>query len=99
MKIFCGVLIEGNISFLLWMILTNIIKENDAVIKDIKKIKGIVLLFHKIILDIIIISLIVLIVGGAEMFNAININHQNTIFGINIINPLNINVFREWYLM
>lgn len=98
-KIFCGVLIEGSISFLLWIILINIIKENEAVIKDIKKIKGMELLFHKINLDIIIISLIVLMVGGAEIFRDININHQNVILGIMIMRPLNISVFREWYLI
>lgn len=98
-KIFWGVWIEGNISFLLWMILINIIRENEAVINDIRKIIGIDELFHEIILVIIIISLIVLIVGGAEMLRAINMNHQKVMLGIRIINPLNSKVFREWYLM
>lgn len=98
-KIFWGVCIEGNISFLLWMILINIIKENEAVINDIIKINGIDLLFHEIILVIIIISLIVLIVGGAEILRAMNINHQKVILGIRIIKPLNNKVFREWYLI
>lgn len=97
-KIFWGVCMDGNISFLLWMIDTNIISENEAVIRDIIKIIRIELFLHEIILDIIMISLIVLIVGGAEIFRAININHQNVMFGIIIINPLNIRVFREWYL-
>lgn len=97
-KIFCGVCVEGNISFLLWIIDTNIISENDAVINDITKIIGIELFLHEIILDIIMISLTVLIVGGAEMFRAMNINHQNVMLGMMIINPLNIRVLREWYL-
>lgn len=77
------------------MIDTNIISENEAVIRDIIKIIRIELFLHEIILDIIMISLIVLIVGGAEIFRAININHQNVMFGIIMINPLNIRVFRE----
>lgn len=56
------------------------------------------LLFHESSLDIIMISLNVLIVGGAEMFKAININHQNVILGISVIIPLNIKMFRVWYL-
>lgn len=98
-KIFCGVSIDGIMLFLLWMIFTNIINENVAAISDIMKIMMIVLLFHKISLDIIIISLMVLIVGGAEMFRAININHQKVIFGIIVIRPLNKRMFRVWYLI
>ena len=97
-KIFWGVLIEGSIIFLLWIMLTNIINEKVAVINDIRKIMIIELLFHEISLDIIIISLIVLIVGGAEIFNAMNMNHQNVILGISVNSPLNIRIFRVWYL-
>lgn len=76
------------------MILINIIREKEAVINDIRKIKVIDLLFQKINPDIIIISLIVLIVGGAEIFKDINMNHQKVILGIRTIRPLNIKVFR-----
>lgn len=98
-KIFCGVCDEGNILFLLWIIEINIINENEAVIKDMRKIIRIDEFSQLIILDIIMISLIVLIVGGAEIFRAININHQNVMLGIRRINPLNNKMFREWYLI
>lgn len=62
------------------------------------KIEIIDLKFHKIILDIIIISLIVLIDGGAEILIAININHQKVILGDKLISPLNDEIFRVWYL-
>lgn len=62
------------------------------------KIGIIDLKFHKIILDIIIISLIVLIDGGAEILIAININHQKVILGDKLISPLNDEIFRVWYL-
>lgn len=96
--IFCGVWIEYNISGLLWIIEINIIRENEVAINDIIKIIIIELLFHNNILDIIIISLKVLIVGGAEMFIAININHQKVILGISKYKPLNNIIFRVWYL-
>lgn len=76
------------------MMFTNIIKEKVAVMNDIRKIIIIELLFHEIRLDIIRISLMVLIVGGAEIFKAINMNHQNVILGIKVISPLNIKIFR-----
>lgn len=98
-KIFWGEWIDGSISFLLWIMLINIIRENDAVISDITNNIIIDLLFHEIMLDISIISLKVLIVGGAEMFKAINVNHQNVILGIIINNPLNIRVLRVLYLI
>lgn len=72
----------------------NIIRENEVVIRDIIKIIIIVELFHENILDINIISLKVLIVGGAEMFIDINMNHQNVMFGIMVHIPLNIKIFR-----
>lgn len=97
--IFWEVSIEYNISFLLWMIEMNIIRENEVVIKDIIKINRIELLFQKINLIIIIISLRVLMVGGAEIFKAININHQKVILGINIKIPLNKLMFRVWYFI
>jgi len=62
------------------------------------KIGNIDFIFHKIILDIIIISLIVLIDGGAEILIAININHQNVMLGDIIINPLKHEILRVWYL-
>lgn len=96
--IFCGVWFEYIISFLLWIILMNIISENEVVIKDIIKIIIIELLFHNNNPDIIIISLNVLIDGGAEMFKAININHQNVRLGINVNIPFNKIMFRVWYL-
>lgn len=71
--------------------------ENDVTEIEIRKIINIVILFQKIILDIIIISLIVLIVGGADTFTAININHQNVMFGDIEINPLKHEMFRVWY--
>lgn len=98
-KIFCWVWMDGIISFLLWIILINIDIENVAVISDIINSIIIVFVLQLIILDINIISLIVLIDGGAEMLVAININHQNVMFGAIIIIPLNIIIFREWYLL
>lgn len=94
--IFCGVSREFNVSFLLWIIEINIINENEVVIRDIKKINIIELLFQNSSLVIIIISLRVLIDGGAEMFKAININHQNVILGVSINIPLNKIMFRVW---
>lgn len=96
--IFCGVWMENIKSFLLWIMLINIIKENEVVIKDIIKIIIIELLFHVIRPDIIKISLKVFIEGGAEMLRAININHQNVKFGINEKIPFNIIMFRVWNL-
>lgn len=95
MKIFCSELLEGKEKFLLCVILMNILKENDAIISDIN-IKGIMVVFvHEIILDIIKISLRVLMEGGAEMLIAININHQNTMLGVIVNNPLNRIMLRE----
>lgn len=76
----------------------NIIIEKDVVIIEIMKIGIIDFIFHKITLDIIIISLIVLIDGGAEILIAIKINHQKVILGIIEINPLKEEIFRVWYL-
>lgn len=57
---------------------------------------GIIVDFDHIInLDIMKISLMVLIEGGAEIFIAINRNHHKVILGITVINPLNIIMFRE----
>lgn len=97
-KIFCGVCEDVIILFLLWIIVMNIIKEKEAVINDIIKIIKIELLFHDKSLVIIIISLRVLIVGGAEIFKAENINHQNVMLGIRINNPLKSKMLRVWYL-
>lgn len=94
--IFCEVSREFNVSFLLWMIEINIINENEVVIKDIKKINIIELLFQNRSLVIIMTSLKVLIDGGAEMFKAINMNHQNVILGVSINIPLNKIIFRVW---
>lgn len=69
------------------------------VVIDIMKIIIIVDIFQLINLDIIKISLRVLIVGGAEMLTAININHQNMILGIISKAPLNNRIFREWYFV
>lgn len=77
------------------MILINIIKEKDAEVKDIMKIGILDLSLHETRLDIIMISLIVLILGGAEIFRAININHQNVMFGIRVKRPLKSKIFRE----
>lgn len=93
---FCGVSREFNVSFLLWIIEINIINENEVVIKDIKKMNVIELLFQNSNLVIIIISLRVLIDGGAEIFNAMNINHQNVMLGVSINIPLNKKIFRVW---
>lgn len=87
---------DGNILILLWEILTNIIIENDAEARDIIKIKIGVELFQKIILLIIIISLNVLIVGGAEILIAININHHKVMLGMIINIFLKSIILREW---
>lgn len=85
--------------FLLWEILTYIDIENDATnIEAIIKGNNI-FVFHLIILVNKKISLIVLIVGGAEMLIAININHQKLIFGDILINPLNKIMFRDEYFL
>lgn len=84
---------------LLWEILTYIIIENEVVAIDIIRMSIIVEIFQLIILDIIKISLNVLIVGGAEILTAININHQKVILGKIEINPLNNNIFRVWYFI
>lgn len=94
-NVFWGILIEGIILFLLWIIFMNIISKNLSVI-NIIKIMIIELLFEKNNLDIIIISLRVLMVSGAEILSAININHQKVMFGIIDIRPLNIRIFRVW---
>lgn len=86
---------DGSISFLLWEMFRNIIIEKEVTIIEIKKIIIIVVLFNIIILDIMKISLIVLIVGGAEILIAININHQKVILGETEINPLKDIMFRE----
>lgn len=78
------------------MILIKIDKENEAVIKEAIMMGIIVVFVHIINLDIMKISLIVLIEGGAEIFIAINKNHHKVILGVTIINPLNIIMFREW---
>lgn len=72
----------------------NIIIEKDVTEIEIKKIGIIILMFQEIIEDIIMISLIVLIEGGAEILIAININHQNVILGDKIIKPLKFEIFR-----
>ncbi|TDJ92016.1 hypothetical protein E1923_29300 [Klebsiella pneumoniae] len=72
----------------------NIIIEKDVVIIEIMKIGIIDFIFHRITLDIIIISLSVLIDGGAEILIAIKINHQKVILGIIEINPLKEEIFR-----
>lgn len=99
MKVFSWVWVDGIILILLWEILIYIIIENDVVMMDIIKIIIIVDIFQLIILDIIKISLRVLIVGGAEILTAININHQNMMLGIINKVPLNIRIFREWYFV
>lgn len=69
--------------------------ENDAVISEDVIIGKMVNFLHMINLDMMKISLIVLIDGGAEMFIAIKINHQNAMLGVIVINPLNRVMFRE----
>lgn len=60
-------------------------------------IRGIINEFlHDSILEIMKISLIVLIVGGAEILIIIKMNHQNLILGEMERIPLNKIVFREW---
>lgn len=98
-KILCGVWEEGSISFLLWEVFKNIIIENEVTLREIMKMKIIEILFRKIILDIIKISLIVLIVGGADILIIIKINHQNEIFGEIEVNPLKDKMLRVWYFM
>lgn len=73
---------------------TNIIIEKEVTLNEIKKINIILFLFHKIILDMIEISLKVLIVGGAEILIAIKMNHQNVMLGDIEINPLKDKMFR-----
>lgn len=72
-----------------------IVKENEAVIIDAIIIGIIVDFVHIISLDIIKISLIVLIDGGAEIFIAIKRNHHMVMLGVTINNPLNNIMFRE----
>lgn len=81
----------------MWEILIYIDIEKDVVIRDIIEIIKIDELFQDSMADINIISLIVLIEGGAEMLIAMKINHQNEMFGKRFIIPLNIMIFREWY--
>lgn len=50
-------------------------------------------------LDIIKISLIVLIVGGADILIAMKINHQNVMLGDIVISPLKERIFRVWYFI
>lgn len=69
--------------------------EKDTVVIDMIIIIIMFILFQEIILDIRKISLMVLIVGGAEILTAININHQNVMFGDILIIPLNKDIFRE----
>jgi len=73
--------------------------ENEAINRE-EIIIGIINVFlHVIMLVIIKISLIVLIVGGADMLIITNINHQNVILGEMDIKPLNIIIFRVWVLL
>ena len=85
--------------FLLCEILINIVRENDVVINDNMNNMNSDVLFHEIVLDIKKISLIVLIVGGAEMLIAMNVNHQKVILGVDEIIPLNDSMFREEYFI
>lgn len=94
----CCVSYEGSNSFLLCVILINIIIENEAAIREAKNNMNIIFLFHKIVLDKRIISLRVLIVGGAEIFAAININQKKLMFGAIVIIPLKDKIFRDEYL-
>jgi len=80
---------------LLWIILMKKYKENEAVMIE-ANIRGIINEFlHDSILEIMKISLIVLIVGGAEILIIIKMNHQNLILGEMERIPLNKIVFRE----
>lgn len=88
---------DGSISDILCEILINIKIEKDAVDKDKIKIINSDDEFHWISLDIIIISLIILIDGGAEILIAIKINHQNIRLGNELISPLKEIMFRVWY--
>lgn len=69
--------------------------ENEAVIIEAIIIGRIVDFVHIINLDIMKISLIVLIEGGAEIFIAINKNHHIVMLGVMINSPLNNIMFRE----
>jgi len=80
-------------------ILINIDIENVAIINDIKNNINMDFIFQLIILDNKKISLIVLIVGGADILIDIKINHQKFIFGIIVIIPLNSKIFRDEYLI
>lgn len=84
---------------MLWEIFRNIIIENDVIINEINIIISIVVLLNKIILDIMKISLIVLMVGGAEMLIAIKINHQKVMLEDMLMRPLKDKMFREWYFI
>lgn len=72
----------------------NIIIEKDAVISDILNIIIINNIFQLINLDISKISLIVLIVGGADMLTAINKNHHIMMLGLIKISPLKCMILR-----
>lgn len=80
----------------LWLILENIRIENDDDKRVAIIITTTVLKFQDRILDIIIISLNVLMEGGADKFRAEKINHQNVMLGIICHNPLNKDMVRVW---
>lgn len=55
--------------------------------------------FHIMILDIIKISLKVLMEGGADILIIKKRNHHMVMLGKIWINPLNREIFREWYFV
>lgn len=82
---------------LLWIIFTNKLIEKIVVVKEENKINNIIIIgCHVIILMYSIISLNKLIVGGAEIFTDVNINHQNVMLGNDVIIPLKDRMFRVW---
>lgn len=87
------------ISVLLWMREENSKMENADVIIEISDSGTAIIIFQLINPIIIKISLIRLIVGGAEILTAVNINHQNVILGKELISPLNDIIFRVWYFV
>jgi len=73
--------------------------ENEAAEKAAERIRKEEVKFHGIKDDIMKISLKKLIEGGAEIFIAMNINHQNIMFGLVLIIPLKEMIFRVWCLV
>lgn len=81
---------------LLCVIITYIIKQNEAVARVVVRRSGIVNGFHMVVDIIMVISLRKLREGGADRFKAMRINIQNVKLGLELRRPLNDRIFRVW---